>query len=139
MNTPLYDCTSTWTYLGYKLLKAGSVDPRLCAAACDAQTEYNKAHPASETSTPVACNAFGSYILTKSNSTGSYQQGQMCTFYTAFWDRKFAVNTASYDDAVGVKYTYSYSSFYGKKDAQPVCGGDFVSSAGTYVKGGSAP
>lgn len=87
----------------------------------------------------VTCNAFGSYVLTKSNATGSNQQGQMCTFYTAYWDKKFAVNTASYDDAVAAKYTYSYSSFNGKKDAQPSCGVEYTSPSGTYIKGGSAP
>ena len=63
--------------MGYKLLQTGSVDPSLCAKACDAQTDYNNQHPTSDSSQPVNCNAFGSYILTKSNSTGSYQQGQM--------------------------------------------------------------
>lgn len=69
MNAPLWDCENKWSYLGYKLLQAGSVDPNLCAAACDAQTAYNKAHPTA--TDPYACNAFGSYILTKKNSTGS--------------------------------------------------------------------
>ncbi|KAM0716755.1 hypothetical protein Q7P37_008200 [Cladosporium fusiforme] len=138
MNAPLWDCTNKWSHLGYKLLQAGSVDPRLCAAACDSQTEYNTAHPA-EGAAPVTCNAFGSYILTKNNATGSYQQGQMCTFYTAYWDQKFAVNTASYDDAIGAKYNYTYSSFYGKKNVRPACGAEFVSSYGTYVQGGRDP
>lgn len=138
MNAPLWDCTNKWSYLGYKLLQTGSVDPRLCAAACDAQTQYNTVHPA-EGAEPVTCNAFGSYILTKNNATGSYQQGQMCTFYTAYWDREFAVNTASYDDGVGAKYNYTYSSFYGKVGKQPGCGGEFVGSEGTYVLGGRDP
>lgn len=138
INAPLYDCTNTWSYLGYKLLQTGSVDPRLCATACDAQTAYNQKHPASD-SKVVACNAFGSYILTKNNATGSYQQGQMCTFYTANWDKKFATNTASFDHTIGAKYNYTYSTFYGKKDVQPACVGDFVSPSGTYVKGGKKP
>lgn len=73
LNAPLWDCSDTWSYLGYKLLQAGSVDPRLCATACDAQSAYNKKHPAPDGA--VACNAFGSYILTKTNATGSYQHG----------------------------------------------------------------
>ena len=135
MNAPLYDCTHTFTYLGYKLLQAGSVDPRLCAAACDAQTAYNKAHPAqgkgNTTVAPVACNAFGSYILTKTNTTKvgktskvtSFQLGQVCTFYTYFWDQKYAVNKAAFDDKIGAKYTYTYSTFYGKIGAGPACNG----------------
>lgn len=145
MNAPLYDCTNTWTYLGYQNLPAGSAfDPRRCAAACDEQTAYNKAHPppskGNKAVAPVTCNAFGTYILTKTNKTGSYQQGQICTLYTVYWDKVFAVNTASYDDATGAKFTYSSSSFYGKQGAQPACNGSAaVSSSGTYIKGGPAP
>jgi hypothetical protein len=135
MNAPLYDCTHTWTYLGYQLLQAGSVDPRLCAAACDAQTAYNKAHPAhgpgNATVAPVACNAFGSYILTKTNTTkvgkttktASFQLGQVCTFYTYSWDKKYAVNQAAFDDKIKAKYTYSFSTFYGKIGAGLNCTG----------------
>jgi hypothetical protein len=141
MNAPLYDCTHTWTYLGFKLLQAGSVDPRLCAAACEAQTKYNLAHPpaGAKNGSVVTCNAFGSYILSRTNKTKTVQLGQMCTFYTAYWDARFAVNTASFDDKIRAKYTYSFSSFYGKKGAQPNCGGkqaQFVSAQGTFVKGG---
>jgi hypothetical protein len=136
LNAPLWDCTDTWTYLGYKLLQAGSVDPRLCAAACDAQTAYNKEHPSGVNAVP--CNAFGSYILNKSNSTGTYQQGQMCTFYTAYWDAQYAKNTGGFDGAVGATYKFTYSTFYGKKGSQPSCGPEYVSSTGTYIKGGDA-
>ena len=88
----------------------------------------------------VTCNAFGSYILTKNNATGSYQQGQMCTFYTAYWDAKYATNKASFDDAIGAKYNYTYSAFYGKQGAQPQgCASEFVASSGTYIKGGKNP
>lgn len=134
LNAPLWDCTDTWTYLGYKLLQAGSVDPRLCAAACDAQRAYNKQHPSGPNAVP--CNAFGSYILNKSNSTGTYQQGQMCTFYTAYWDAKYAKNTGGFDGAVGATYKFTYSTFYGKQGVQPSCGPEYVSSSGTYIKGG---
>ncbi|KAM0714476.1 hypothetical protein Q7P37_010263 [Cladosporium fusiforme] len=137
-NAPLWDCTDTWSYLGYKLLQTGSVDPRLCAAACDAQTAYNQKHPASD-SKVVSCNAFGSYIITKSNSTGSYQHGQMCTFYTAYWDKKYATNTAGFDNAIGASYSFSYSTFYGKQGVQPSCEADDVSPSGTYIKGGQKP
>jgi hypothetical protein len=137
LNAPLYDCENKWSYLGYKLLQAGSVDPRLCASACDAQTKFNKEHPAA--ADPYSCNGFGSYILTKTNSTGSYQQGQMCTFYTAYWDAKYASNTGSSDPSIGAKYTYSHSAFYGKQGAL-ACSADFSSpSTGTYIKGGQKP
>lgn len=138
MNAPLYDCTNTWTYLGFKLLSTTTVNPSLCAAACDAQTSYNKANPP-KTGKTVTCNGFGSYMLTRTNSTGSYPLGQMCTMYTAYWDEKFAVNSVAYDDKIRAKYTYSSSTFYGKKDMQPACGSKAVSGSGTYVDGGSAP
>jgi hypothetical protein len=141
MNAPLYDCTHTLTYLGYKILQAGSVDPRLCAAACESQTKYNLAHPpaGARNSSVATCNAFGSYILSRTNKTKIVQLGQMCTFYTAYWDKKFAVNSASFDGKIKANYTYSFSSFYGKKGAQPSCNGtqsQFVSAQGTFVKGG---
>lgn len=123
MNAPLRDCAGTWTYLGYKLIQSGPFDPTVCAAACDAQTAYNVAHPPSSGDIPV-CGAFGTYLLTKTNSSGSFPQGQMCTMYTSFWDAKYAVNTASYDDSVGAKYTYSDSFFYSKTVNQPVCPSD---------------
>lgn len=138
MNAPLYDCTNTWTYLGFKLLQTTTVDPNLCATACDAQTSYNKDHPP-KTGKTVTCNGFGSYMLTRTNSTGSYPLAQMCTMYTAYWDEKFAVNSVAYDDKIRAKYTYSSSTFYGKKDVQPACGSKAVSGSGTYVDGGSAP
>ena len=139
MNAPLYDCQNRWSYLGYKLLQAGSVDPNLCRVACDAQTEYNAKHPTA--TDPYPCNAFGSYILNKNNATGTYQQGQMCTFYTANWDAsKFAKNTGSSDPSIGAKYTYTHSTFYGKQGVQPVCGSEFVDGeTGLFIKGGAKP
>ncbi|KAH7057062.1 hypothetical protein B0J12DRAFT_696947 [Macrophomina phaseolina] len=123
LNAPLRDCAGTWTYMGYKLFQNGPFDSSLCAAACDAQTKYNIAHPPSSGYTPL-CAAFGTYLLTKTNSTGSYIQGQMCTMYTSAWGKDYAVNTASYDDSIGAKYTYSYSFFYSKTELQPVCDAD---------------
>ncbi|KAF2722470.1 hypothetical protein K431DRAFT_221934 [Polychaeton citri CBS 116435] len=121
MNSPLRDCAGTWTYMGYKLFQSGPYDARLCAAACDAQTDYDKKHPPSDGSTVPLCGAFGSYVLTLTNSTGSYVQGQMCTLYTSNWDKQYAVNTVSYDDSIGAKYTYTYSYFYSKPENQPTC------------------
>ena len=75
----------------------------------------------------MACNAFGSYVLTKTDVTNGkiaeFQVGQMCTMYTNYWNETFAVNKAAFDDAVGARYTYSSSTFYGKVGAQPDCKG----------------
>jgi len=131
MNAPLRDCTGTWTYLGYKLFQnqvnqpaSNLIDPRLCATACDEQSAYNKAHPArggpnNSILPPVACNAFGSYILIKTNVTKgrsvSFEVGQMCTLYTEFWNETFAVNRVAFDDGVGARYSYGFSTFYGRE------------------------
>ncbi|GME50821.1 Carbohydrate-binding CenC-like protein [Neofusicoccum parvum] len=119
MNAPLRDCAGTWTYMGYKLLQSG-YDVNNCAAACNAQNDYNIAHPPSTGITPL-CAAFGSYQLrvTQNGTTGDL--GQMCTFYTSNWDSKYAVNTAAYNDGIGAKYTYTSSFFYSRDDRQPVC------------------
>ncbi|KAF1356711.1 hypothetical protein BDV97DRAFT_394603 [Delphinella strobiligena] len=132
MNAPLRDCAGTWTYLGYKLIQSGPFDPTLCAAACDAQTAYNVANPPASGEIPV-CGAFGTYLLTKTNSSGSFPQGQMCTMYTSLWGSQYAVNTASYDDSDVAKYTYSDSFFYSKTAIQPICPSDisYLLSAGS--------
>ncbi|KAH7051317.1 hypothetical protein B0J12DRAFT_599886 [Macrophomina phaseolina] len=132
MNAPLRDCAGTWTYMGYKLLNDGPFDVKKCAAACDAQTAYNIAHPPASGYVPL-CAAFGTYLLTKTTSSGSVIQGQMCTMYTSAWDAQYAVNRASYDGSIGAKYTYSYSFFYSKPNIQPVCESDlsYLRSAGS--------
>ncbi|KAL1633160.1 hypothetical protein SLS56_003022 [Neofusicoccum ribis] len=123
MQAPLRDCGRTWTYMGYKLFQSGPFDVNLCAAACDAQTAYNIAHPPSSGYTPL-CAAFDTYQLTMTNRTGSYVQGQMCTMYTSAWDAKYATNTVAYNDGIGAKYTYSMSFFYSRPEIQPVCDAD---------------
>lgn len=127
INSPLQDCAGKYTYMGFKLLQDGPFNPLLCAAACDAQTAYNLKYPP-KTGKPSLCAAFGTYILTMTNKTGSYQQGQMCTMYTSFWDKAtYAKNLVSYDDRIGAKYTYSYSFFYSRPDRQPICKADISS------------
>ncbi|KAH0378942.1 hypothetical protein KCU92_g8453, partial [Aureobasidium melanogenum] len=132
MNAPVRDCAGTWTYMGFKLFQSGPFDPNLCSAACNAQTAYNLAHPPS-TGKASKCAAFGTYILTMTNKTGSYQQGQMCTMYTSNWDKQYAVNNVAYDDSIGAKYTYSYSFFYSRSDIQPICKSDinYLASSGS--------
>ncbi|KAL1615439.1 hypothetical protein SLS56_011814 [Neofusicoccum ribis] len=127
MNAPLRDCANTWTYMGYKLLQNGGYDVHNCQAACNAQNDYNTAHPPSSGITPL-CAAFGSYLMKVTYKNGTTKDlGQMCTFYTSGWDKQYAVNTAAYDDSIGAKYTWSSSFFYAKPDRQPVCQ-DVVSS-----------
>lgn len=144
MQAPLYDAANTWTYLGYKLFQDGPFDVKLCAAACDAQTQYNVAHPPSTGYTPL-CAAFGTYQLTVTdrNTGKSSVVGQMCTMYTSAWDAKYATNTVAWNDAIMTKYTYSLSYFYSKSGTQPVSdadlaglkqdGGDFCTSYINYL------
>lgn len=85
INAPLdgtYD-----TYNGFKLYNNNPYDPTLCAAACQAQTAYDKKHPAKDGSYKV-CNFFTSYILTKNE----VPLGTYCSLYTRSWDETYAVN-----------------------------------------------
>lgn len=89
INAPLdngYD-----TYNGMRLFNENPYDPALCAAACQAQTDYDKAHPNSD-GTYKPCNFFTSYILTQNE----VPLGTYCTLYTRSWDSSYAVNTGYY-------------------------------------------
>jgi hypothetical protein len=68
----------------------------------------------------------------------------MCTLYTAYWDAKYAKNTGASDPSIGATYTYSHSTFYGKKGVEAVCAAEplsdyFNKDTGTYIKGGQKP
>lgn len=83
----------------------GPYDPSQCAAACQAQTQYDHDHPASD-GTYDACNFFNSYILSENDSPiGTY-----CSFYTQAWDKSYATNTGQYDSSGNY---YSVASSYG--------------------------
>ncbi|KAJ4335131.1 hypothetical protein N0V95_008985 [Ascochyta clinopodiicola] len=86
INAPLYKNVDT--YNGMRLFNNNPYDPSLCAAACEAQTTYDKNHPASD-GTYKPCNFFTSYILTKNG----VPLGTYCSLYTRTWDVSYAVNT----------------------------------------------
>lgn len=69
-------------------LYTSAYDPSLCAAACQAQTAYDRATAAAD-GTYKPCNFFNSYILAKNN----VPQGTYCSFYTRSWSDEYAVNT----------------------------------------------
>lgn len=103
INAPLdngYD-----TYNGMRLFNDNPYDPALCAAACQAQTDYDKAHPDSE-GKYKPCNFFTSYILTKNE----VPLGTYCALYTRTWDSTYATNTGYYagDDKYEVISAGSY-------------------------------
>ncbi|KAF2734582.1 hypothetical protein EJ04DRAFT_523565 [Polyplosphaeria fusca] len=93
------------TYLGMKLYNDGPYDPSQCAAACQAQTAYDRETAGSD-GTYDACNFFNSYILTKNN----VPQGTYCSFYTRSWSEEYAVNTGYYygGDVFAVVGSFTY-------------------------------
>ncbi|GAB7348327.1 hypothetical protein MBLNU459_g6303t1 [Dothideomycetes sp. NU459] len=93
------------TYAGMSVY-TGPYDPSQCAAACQAQTAFNAAHPgANGKYTP--CNFFNSYTLAKNNvPVGTY-----CSFYTQAWGEAYATNLGQYDSE-GNWYTVSSSYGY---------------------------
>lgn len=103
INAPLdngYD-----TYNGMRLFNDNPFDPSLCAAACEAQTEYDMTHPDSD-GTYKPCNFFVTYILTKNG----VPLGTYCSLYTRSWDSSYATNTGYYygDDKYEVVDAGSY-------------------------------
>jgi len=85
----LTDCTGSFTYMGYVLFNDGKpFDTGRCAAACTAQSNYNRAYPPSDGSLPLSCNFFNTYIL----NNGSVPMGQYCSLYTQTWGARFATN-----------------------------------------------
>ncbi|KAJ8109530.1 hypothetical protein OPT61_g7393 [Boeremia exigua] len=103
INAPLdngYD-----TYNGMRLFNDNPYDPALCAAACEAQTQYDVSHPADDGSYKT-CNFFTSFVLTKND----VPLGTYCALYTQGWGSQYAVNTGYYDgdDVYSVRNAASY-------------------------------
>lgn len=90
-----------------KLYNEGPFDPSVCAAACKAQTEFDREHLVDANGNYDACNFFNVYILTKND----VPQGTYCSFYTQEWDMSYAVNTGySWEnDVYAVKASFSYT------------------------------
>jgi len=122
INSPDKDCTGGYTYMGFKLFTDGPFDARLCSAACDAQTEYNLAHPPSDGTPPAICTFFNTYLLMKNDI---YSQGQHCSMYTQNWGSSYATNTGQYDGN-GNHFTIKYSFSYFKASSQPICPSDIT-------------
>ncbi|KAB2577062.1 hypothetical protein BFW01_g2297 [Lasiodiplodia theobromae] len=85
INAPTYnDFDSYITYTTY----TDAYDPRVCAKACDAQTEYDKEHP-NDDQEYKACNYFVAYVMAKNEEP----QGLFCALYSLPWNSTYAVNT----------------------------------------------
>jgi hypothetical protein len=91
------------TYNGMRLFNSGPFDPSLCAAACEAQTQFDKEHLADANGEYKPCNFFNAYVLTnKGVPIGTY-----CSLYTQSWDSSYATNTGSGDYSVLCSASYS--------------------------------
>lgn len=81
------------TYNGMRLFNTNPHDPSLCAAACKAQTEFDKKNLVDSNGEYKPCNFFTSYILIKNgDSLGTY-----CALYTQEWSPSYATNTGYSD------------------------------------------
>lgn len=87
------DCNGVDTYMGYKLFTNTPFDVKLCAAACDAETAYNVAHPPSS-GKPRKCNFWNTYLLDRNGES----QGQYCSMYTEQHANSFATNVGQWRD-----------------------------------------
>lgn len=80
------------TFITSKIF-SGPFDARLCAAACDAQTQYAIDHPSADGTPAKKCQFFNTYILNLNDN--KHPQGQYCTLYTEAWPTKYATSTGS--------------------------------------------
>ncbi|EDU44238.1 hypothetical protein PtrSN002B_001961 [Pyrenophora tritici-repentis] len=110
INAPLItkDGSEYDTYNGMRLFNTNPYDPSLCAAACQAQTNFDKNHLANAKGEYKPCNFFTSYILTKNG----VPLGTYCALYTQAWGADKAVNTGYFDgdDTYSVICAASYTA-----------------------------
>ncbi|KAL8859900.1 MAG: hypothetical protein Q9178_003733 [Gyalolechia marmorata] len=97
------------TYMGYKyhpFSQTQGYDVSTCAADCNAQTAYNKRHPAADGSYQT-CVFINAYVL----SMNGVPQGLYCSMYTQTWAASYATNYGQYrgTDRYTVSRSYSYS------------------------------
>lgn len=93
-------------YIGSSFF-SGPYDPSQCAAACQAQTEFDKEHIVHSDGTYDACNYFNSFVLSDNN----VPQGTECQYYTSPQDKSLSTNYGQYrgNDYWSVSSSYGYS------------------------------
>ncbi|KAJ4418303.1 hypothetical protein N0V85_001503 [Neurospora sp. IMI 360204] len=84
--------------------------PELCAASCNAQTEYNQKHG---TNKGQACVFFNAYVFYKNGQNGVFT----CAYYGTAYGASFAKNKGQKDNSgnvwtVGSSYGYYAPGFY---------------------------
>jgi hypothetical protein len=84
---------------------SGNFDLAKCAAACSAQSEYNRAHPDMD-GTFQTCQFINTYVLY--NQTTAV--GQYCALYNETWPATFATNHGQWRDDSWFNLDYSYMS-----------------------------
>lgn len=96
------------TYNGMRLFTTQPYDPSLCAAACQAQTTFDKNNLVDANGQYKPCNFFTSYILLKNG----VPLGTYCALYTQAWGSSYAMNTGYFSggDAYRVDCVTSYTA-----------------------------
>ncbi|KAK6006827.1 hypothetical protein QM012_005835 [Aureobasidium pullulans] len=108
------------TFITSKIF-TGPFDARLCAAACDAQTQYAIDNPSADGTPAKKCQFFNTYILNLNDN--KHPQGQYCALYTEVWPSKYATSSGSSTSSGNliVEYSYGYVSTSGS-DIDPTKG-----------------
>jgi len=106
------DCSGYDTYLGVRIFTDVPFDPDLCAAACTAQSEYNRAHPPINADGSAGyvqtCQFFDTYMLLKNGKP----QFQECALYSMSWSASYATNTGQWrgSDQYTIDQSYSFTN-----------------------------
>jgi len=114
----LNDCNGGYTYMGVKVFSSGVFDIGKCAAACSAQSAYNRAHPA-KNGYFQTCQFFNTYIL----YNNSVPIGQYCSLYNETWPAAYATNTGQYrgKNKYTIGYSFAFSNSTGNVDQPQGC------------------
>ncbi|THX57875.1 hypothetical protein D6D06_03446 [Aureobasidium pullulans] len=115
INAP-FDCNGKDTYLGVRIFQKGPFDISKCAAACEAQADYARAHPPANGGEIKTCQFFNTYMLMKNGSP----VGQYCSLYSASWPSSYATNFGQYrgSDKYSVEWSYISSN---SSSPNPAC------------------
>ncbi|KAL9600271.1 MAG: hypothetical protein Q9219_003316 [cf. Caloplaca sp. 3 TL-2023] len=137
INAPL-NAQGQNTYMGYNFhafSQTQGYDPSTCAADCNAQTAYNKRHPAADGSYQT-CIFFNAYVL----SVNGVPQGLYCSKYSQVWAASYATNYGQYrgTDRYTVSRSYSYSLNLGS-DGSASCNPSSTSRASTVQTSTTQP
>ncbi|KAI6086509.1 hypothetical protein F4821DRAFT_238405, partial [Hypoxylon rubiginosum] len=99
------------TFIGSRIFTDTFFNPRLCAAACDAQTRYALANPPPR-GQPQVCRFFATYLLYRNGDPIA----QYCSLYTRYYSPTFATFTGATinGDTYTVRDAFSYRSRRGR-------------------------